>query len=62
MEPKRVLKKVEGTVESTCIEGDVVANTTPHAIVSIKSWRKIFENLDYEIKNFPHDSENKIQT
>ena len=60
MAPKRVLKKVEGTAERTGIEGDVVADTTPHAIDSIKSWRQIFENLDYEIKNFPHDSENKL--
>jgi len=58
MAPKTVLKKVEGTIESTCIEGDVVDDTTPHAIDSIKSWRQIFENLDYEIKNFPHDSKN----
>ena len=58
MAPKRVLKKVEETAESTCIEGDVVADTTPHAIDFIKSWRQIFENLYYEIKNFSHDSEN----
>ena len=61
MAPKRVLKKVEGTAESTGIEGDVIADTTPHAIDSIKSWRQIFENLDYEIKNFPHDSKNKLR-
>jgi hypothetical protein len=60
MAPKRVLKKVEGTAENTGIEGDVVADTSPHATDSIKSWRQIFENLDYEIKNFPHDSENKL--
>ena len=61
MAPKRVLKKVEGTNESTGIEVDVIFDTTPHAIDSIKSWRQIFENLDYEIKNFPHDSENKLR-
>jgi hypothetical protein len=61
MAPNRVLKKVEGTVESTCIEGDFIADTTPHAIDSIKSWRQIFENLDYEIKNILHDSENKVR-
>jgi hypothetical protein len=60
MAPKRVLKKVEGTAENTGIEGDVVADTTPHSIDSIKFWRQIFENLDYEIKNFLHDSENKL--
>jgi hypothetical protein len=58
---QRVLKKVEGTTKSIGIEGDVVADTTPHAIDSIKSWRQIFENLDYEIKNFSHDFENKLR-
>ena len=60
MAPKRVLNKVEGISKRTCIEGHVVDDTSPHAIDSIKSWRQIFENLDYEIKNFPHDYENKL--
>jgi hypothetical protein len=38
-----------------------VSDTTPHAIDSIKSWRQIFETLDYEIKNFSDDSENKLR-
>jgi hypothetical protein len=47
-------------LKNTGIEGDVVVDTSPHAIDSIKSWRQIFETLDYKTKNFPHDSENKL--
>jgi hypothetical protein len=41
--------------------GDFMSDTTPHAIYYIKSWRQIFETLDYEIKNFLDDSENKLR-
>ena len=61
MEPKKESKKSEEAAESSILEGDVVSDTMSHAIDSIKSWRQIFENLDYEIKNFPHVSENKLQ-
>jgi hypothetical protein len=39
---------------------EIISNTTQHAIDSIKSWRQIFETLEYEIKNFPHDAKNKL--
>ena len=61
MAPRKAHKKSEEATESSSLEGDVVSDTTPHAIDSIKSWRQIFETLDYEIKNFPDDSENKLQ-
>ena len=60
MAPRKAPKKSEEAVESSNLEGDVVSDTTPHAIDSIKLWRQIFETLDYEIKNFPDDSENKL--
>jgi hypothetical protein len=56
-----VPKKSEEVVESSIPEGDAVFDTIPHAIDSIGSWRQIFEKLDYEIKNFPHDSDNKLR-
>jgi hypothetical protein len=61
MAPKKAPKKSEEAAESSSPEGDVISDTTPHAIDSIKSWRQIFETLDYEIKNFPNDSENKLR-
>ena len=57
---RKAPKKSEEAVESSSPEGDVVFDSTPHAIDSIKSWRKFFETLDYEIKNFSDDSENKL--
>ena len=61
MAPKKVPKKSEEIVEILSPDGDVISDTTPHAIDSIKSWRQIFETLDYEIKHFPHDADNKLQ-
>ena len=61
MAPKKAPKKSKEVVESSSPDGDVVSNTIPHAIDSIKSWRQIFETLDYEIKNFPHDTDNKLR-
>jgi hypothetical protein len=61
MAPRKAPKKSEEEAESSILEGDVVSDTTPHAIDSIKSWRQIFKTLEYEIKNFPDDYENKVR-
>jgi hypothetical protein len=60
MAPRKTPKKSEEAAESSILEGDVMYDTTPRAIDSIKSWREIFKTLDYEIKNFPDDSKNKL--
>ena len=60
MVPKKATKKNEEVAEVSSQDGDVVSDTIPHAINSIKSWRDIFKTLDYEIKNFPHDANNKL--
>jgi hypothetical protein len=54
-------KKSEDTTDISSPEGDVISNTMPHDIDSIKSWRQIYENMDYEIKNSPNDSENHLR-
>jgi hypothetical protein len=51
MAPKKAPKKSEDTTEICSPEADIISDTTPHAIDSIKSWRQIYEILDYEIKN-----------
>ena len=61
MEPKKGPKKSEDTTMFSSPEGDVISDTTPHAIDSIKSWRQIYENMDYEIKNYPNDSDNHLR-
>jgi hypothetical protein len=60
MAPRKAPKKSEEAVESSSLEGDIIYDTTPHAIDSIKLWRQIFETLGYEIKNFLDDSDNKL--
>jgi hypothetical protein len=61
MAPKMGPKKSEDTTEISSPEGDVISDTTPHAIDSIKSWRQIYKNLDCEMKNSPSDSENHLR-
>jgi hypothetical protein len=60
MAPKKATKKNEKVAEVSSTDEDVVSDTILHAIDSIKSWRHIFETLDYEITNFPHDANNKL--
>jgi hypothetical protein len=61
MAPKKAPKKREEIVESSSLDGDVISDTTPHAIDSIKFWRQIFETLDCELKNFPHDADKNLR-
>jgi hypothetical protein len=60
MAPKKAPRKREEVAEGLSPDRDVISDTTPQPIDSIKSWRQIFETLDYEIKNFPHDANNKL--
>jgi hypothetical protein len=60
MATKKALKKSEDTEEMRNPEGDIISDTTPHAIDSIKSWTQISEFLEYEIKNSPTDSRESV--
>jgi hypothetical protein len=42
MEPRKAPKKSEEAAKISSQEEDVMSDTTPHAIDSIKSWRQIF--------------------
>jgi hypothetical protein len=57
MAPKKAPKKNEDTQE-----GDIISDTTPHAIDSINSWTQISELLEYEFENAHPDSENQSGT
>jgi hypothetical protein len=66
MEPRKAPKKSEEAGGRSNLNGDVVSDTTPDVVDSIKSWRHIFESLDYEIRNCPDDfgnerTENKLR-
>jgi hypothetical protein len=51
--PRKALKKNENTQE-----GDIISDTTPHAIDSIKSWTQISDLMEYEFENAHPDSKN----
>jgi hypothetical protein len=53
MAPKKASKKNEDAQE-----GDIISDTTPHAIDSIKSWTQISEFLECELENAHPDSKN----
>jgi hypothetical protein len=55
MAPKKAPKKNEDTQE-----GDIISDTTPHAIHSIKSWTGISELLEDEVKYADPDFENHL--
>jgi hypothetical protein len=56
MAPKKAPKKNEDAQE-----GDIISDTTPHVIDSIKYWTQISEFLEYELKNAHPDSENRCR-
>jgi hypothetical protein len=56
MAPKKASKKNEDAQE-----GDIIFDTTPHAIYSIKSWTQISYLLEYELENPHPDSENHFR-
>jgi hypothetical protein len=56
MAPRKAPKKNEDAQE-----GDIISDTTPHAIDSIKSWTQISDLLEYEFENAHPDSENHFR-
>ena len=38
---------------------DVLSDTTPHVVDSVRSWMQILEILEHEFRNFPDDFGNK---
>jgi hypothetical protein len=56
MAPKKEPKKNEEPQE-----GDIISDTTPHSIHSIKAWAQISELLEDELKYADPDSENHLR-
>jgi hypothetical protein len=56
MAPKKAPKKNEDTQE-----GDIISDTAPHTIHSIKSWAQISELLEDELKYADPDFENHLR-
>jgi hypothetical protein len=59
MESRKEPKKSEEAGENSNPDEDVISDTMPDVVDSVKSWREIFETLDYEIRNCPDDFRNE---
>jgi hypothetical protein len=56
MAPKKAPKKNEDQPE-----GDIISDTTAFRVHSVKSWTRIFEKLEDELKYAYPDSENHLR-
>jgi hypothetical protein len=46
--------------ESTNPNTDVLSDTLPRTIDTVKSWTQVFDILQHELINFPEDSGDKV--
>jgi hypothetical protein len=53
MAPRKMAKEAG---ESTNLNTDVLSDTSPRAIDTVKSWTHVFDILEHELINFPEDS------
>jgi hypothetical protein len=56
MAPRKMSKKNDDAGEGSNPNADVLSDTTPHVVDSIRSWMQIFEILEHEVINCPDDS------
>jgi hypothetical protein len=66
MAPRKTQKKSDDAGESSNPNSDVISDTTPHVVDSVRSWMQIFEILEHEVRNCPDDfgnerTENKLR-
>jgi len=57
MTPRKMAKAAG---ESTNSNTDVLSNTSPRAIDTVKSWTHVFDILQHELINFPEDSGDEV--
>jgi hypothetical protein len=55
MPPRKATKE---TSESSGQSLEVFSNTSSRSINTVKTWTNVFNILQYELVNFPHDSSN----
>jgi hypothetical protein len=56
MAPRKMMKKPDAAGEDSNPNVDILSDTTPRAIDTVKSWTQVFEVLEQEIINCPEDS------
>jgi t-SNARE complex subunit (syntaxin) len=59
MAPRKTQKKSDDIGESSNPNSDVLSDTTPHVVDSVRSWMQIFEILEHEVRNCLDDFGNE---
>jgi hypothetical protein len=60
MAPQKMMKKIDAVGEASNMNVDVLSDTMPRAIDSIKSWTHVFKIMENEIINCPEESGNEV--
>jgi hypothetical protein len=60
MAPRKMMKKLDAAGEGSNPKVDVLSNTTPRAIDTVKAWTQVFEVLEHEIINCLEDSGEEV--
>jgi hypothetical protein len=55
-----MMKNPDAAGEGSNPNADVLSDTTPRAIDTVKSWTQVFEVLEHEIINCPEDSSDEV--
>jgi hypothetical protein len=53
MAPRKVPKEAG---ESSSHNTDVISDTSPRSINTVKTWMHVFNTIQYEVLNYPDDS------
>jgi hypothetical protein len=55
MAPRKMMKNIDAAGEGSNLNADVLSDTMPLAIDSVKSWTHVFEILEHEVISCPED-------
>ena len=56
MVPRKAMKKQDALADDSNPNTDVLSDTTPRIMDTIKSWKKVYDILEHEIIIFPDNS------
>jgi hypothetical protein len=60
MAPRNMTKKADVLGEGSNPNANILSDTTPGAIDTVKSWTQVFEILEHEVINCPGDFYNEV--
>jgi hypothetical protein len=60
MEPQKMTKKTDAVGEVSNLNTDVLSDTTPRIVDSVRSWTQVFKIMEHELINCPEDSDDEV--